>query len=156
MIVDVKELCFSEYKGKCRVLCIDYGDKRVGIAISDINWLIASPLVVLDSQGVYRGILDIVETNKIGVIVVGAPLALNGAKGGKQLGKVNNFVQKLNEMCECVAIVMWDERMSTCGAQRILTGCGSRIHRNKLIDKVAASFILEGFLDHVTNTIAVS
>ncbi|MBQ9335476.1 MAG: Holliday junction resolvase RuvX [Alphaproteobacteria bacterium] len=156
MIVDAKELCFSEYKGKCRALCIDYGDKRVGIAISDINWMISSPLVVLSSQGVYRGIREIVETHEVGVIVVGEPIALNGAKGGKQLEKVNKFVRKLNEMCERIAIVMWDERLSTCGAERIITGCKSRNNRDKIIDKVAASFILEGFLEHVSNTFAVS
>ena len=53
MIKSANELCLNELKGRCRALCIDYGDKRIGVAISDINWEIASPLIVLESHGVY-------------------------------------------------------------------------------------------------------
>ena len=109
MITGADELCLNDLKGKYRALCIDYGDKRVGVAISDINWKIASPLVILESHGVYNRLLEIINEQKVGVIVIGAPLALNGGTSGNQLEKVKKFVENLEKKIE-KPIIMWDER----------------------------------------------
>ena len=149
MIIDAKELCISDIKGKGRALCIDYGDKRVGIAITDINWIIASPLTVLDSHGIYQNLVKIIEEYKVKVIIVGLPKALNGGAIGKQLDKVKRFVTKLNVLCTGAYILLWDERQSTNGAIRILDrGDVTRSQYKTKIDKIAASFILEGFLNY--------
>ncbi len=151
MIKSANELCLNELKGRCRALCIDYGDKRIGVAISDINWEIASPLIVLESHGVYDRLLEIINEQEVGVIVVGAPLAINGDQGGKQLEKVKRFVENLEKKVN-LPIVMWDERLSTHGADRLLTNaCITKSRRKTYIDKVAASFILEGFLHYCEN-----
>ena len=148
---DPKELCCSELKGKCRVLCLDYGDKRIGLAISDINWMIASPLKVLESHGVVKDLLKVANENNAGVVVVGAPKALNGGDSGKQLEKVKKFVEKLNELLPEKIILFWDERLSSVAATRFLDEAEmSLTKRKKTIDKVAASFILQGMLDRFT------
>ena len=152
MIANLNELCLNDLKGKCRALCIDYGDKRIGVAISDINWEIASPLIALESHGVYDRLLRIIDEQKVGVIVVGAPLALNGGTTGRQLEKVKKFVENLNKKVE-TPIIMWDERLSTHGADRLLTNaCIAKSKRKAYIDKIAASFILEGFLHYCEKT----
>ncbi len=149
MIVDARELCVGDLKGQCRALCIDYGDRRVGIAISDIDWIIASPLVVLESHGVYQKLLRLIDEYVVGVVVVGLPKALNGGCAGKQLEKVHKFVAKLDELKHDLVVVFWDERQSTNGAIRILERAEEAKSKYKaMIDKVAASFILEGFLQH--------
>ena len=151
MLVSANELCLNDLKGKCRALCIDYGDKRVGLAISDINWKIASPLIVLDSHGIYDRLLKIIIEQEVGVIIVGAPLALNGGTTGKQLEKVKKFTENLDKKVE-KPIIMWDERLSTYGADRLLTNaCIPQSKRKSCIDKIAASFILEGFLHYCEN-----
>lgn len=149
MIIDAKELCASDIKGKGRALCIDYGDRRVGIAISDINWLISSPLTVLNSHGVYGELISIIDEYEVCLIVVGTPLPLNGDASGKQLYKVKKFISKLNDIMPNMPIITWDERQSTNGAQRVLERADiSRKRFKDKIDKVAASFILEGFLSY--------
>ena len=149
MIIDAKELNISELKGKGRTLCIDYGDKRVGIAITDITWMIASPLTALESNGIYQKLIRIIEDYKVKVIIVGLPKALNGGASGKQLDKVKRFVTKLDVLCKGAYIILWDERQSTNGAIRILDKADiSRSQYKTKIDKIAASFILEGFLDY--------
>ncbi len=149
MIVDARELCIGDLKGQCRALCVDYGDKRVGIAISDINWVIASPMVVLESHRVYQRLLQLVDEYKVGVVVVGVPKALNGGATGKQLEKVHKFVTKLNELSRNLRIVLWDERQSTNGAIRVLESAEVAKSKYKTkIDKIAACFILEGFLGY--------
>ena len=151
MLVSANELCLNDLKGKCRALCIDYGDKRVGLAISDINWKIASPLIVLDSNGIYGRLLKIIIEQEVEVIIVGAPLALNGGTTGKQLEKVKKFTENLDKKVE-KPIIMWDERLSTYGADRLLTNaCIPQSKRKSYIDKIAASFILEGFLHYCEN-----
>ena len=157
MIVDARELCIGDLKGQCRALCIDYGDRRVGVAVSDINWVIASPLVVLESHGVYPRLLQLVGEYEVGVLVIGLPKALNGGASGKQLQKVNKFAAKLDELKHELYLVFWDERQSTNGAIRILerTEEAQSKYKNK-IDKVAASFILEGFMQHCNRLYATN
>ncbi|MDR3030786.1 MAG: Holliday junction resolvase RuvX [Holosporales bacterium] len=154
LISSIKELCCDKYIGSKRALCIDYGNKRIGLAISDIDWLIASPLKVLKSCGVFAELFKIIKENSIGLIVIGMPKALNGGIDGKQLEKVKKFADKLIELSEenslNIDVLYWDERLSTNAADRILRELD--IKRNKYkqnIDKIAASFILQGVLDYV-------
>lgn len=148
MIVDAKELCFSHLIGKCRALCIDYGDKRTGVAISDKNWIIAYPLAVLKSNGIYRALMQIMKEYDVGLIVVGAPISLSGGESGKQLEKVKYFASGLAKKTEA-PIIFWDERLSTHGAARILQEANIKTRKQTAhIDKIAAGFILEGFLNY--------
>ncbi len=156
MIIDnPKELCYSDYIGNSRALCFDYGDKRVGVAVSDINWMIASPLKTLPSNGIFNSIFDIFREYRISVIIVGAPKTLSGISSGKQFEKVKKFTLKLEELINEKAlnlkIIYWDERFSSVAVNRYFNEAEMSISKRKdNIDKVAASFILQGFLDFVT------
>jgi putative Holliday junction resolvase len=134
---------------KQRVLGFDIGDRRIGLSVSDALWCIASPLHTLDRTKEWRQPLSkIIKDYAIGGFVVGIPLLLNGDKG-PQAQKVEAFVEKELAAYVC-PILLWDERMSTHGATRsLLEADMSRRRRTDTVDKVAASFILQGVLDHI-------
>ena len=151
MIIQEKnELFRSDYIGKRRALCLDYGDKRIGVAVSDIGWDIASPLIVLESNGVFQKLSKILNDYSIGIIIVGAPHSLSGANSGKQYEKVKKFTEKLEKIENNIDILYWDERLSSVAATRILVEAEmTHSNKKKNIDKIAASFILQGFLDYM-------
>lgn len=159
MIIDnPKELCYSEYISNGRVLCFDYGDKRIGLAISDINWLIASPLKTLSSHGIFNYVFDIFKEYDINTVLIGAPRTLSGISAGKQFEKVKKFVLKLEELIGeykfNLNIIYWDERFSSVAVNRYFDEAEMSVSKRKNnIDKVAASFILQGFLDFAQNFI---
>lgn len=152
IIDDPKELCYPDFIGKGRALCLDYGDKRIGVAVSDIDWIIASPLKVLQSHGCYPDIIKLVSDYSVEILVIGAPKPLSGGTSGKQFEKVKKFVTKLDEIFDSnIKIIYWDERLSSVAANRFLEESEMTLsNRKKNIDKVAASFILQGFLGYVT------
>lgn len=137
-------------KGNGRILCIDYGDKRIGLALSDINWVIASPYCVLESSNAFHRIKTIIENNNVKIVLIGLPIALNGSTSGKQLEKVKKFVNKCDDTLS--NIITWDERMSTSAMICVCKEMGFNNNKRKQnIDKMAASFILDGFLQYLHN-----
>ena len=137
---------------KKRVLCLDYGNKRTGIAISDLDCSIATPLRVIETINIYSELLNVVKEYSIGVIVVGMPLALNGGDNGLQHKLVNNFSDKLQKFLKDfnIRIIQYDERLSSVVANRVLSEAEfTTRQRRKNVDKIAACFILQGFLDRV-------
>ena len=150
---DIKELCFSDYKSRGKALCLDYGDRRVGLAISDLDWKMAFPLKVLKSHGVFDPLFEIISDRSVSLLVIGLPLSLDGGKSGKQLSKVEKFTEKLLSLIENrdlnIDVLYWDERLSTVAAKRTFDSLNLPLSRyNKNIDKMAASFILQGVLDY--------
>ena len=132
-----------------RILALDVGDRRIGLAISDPTGLLASPL-----GHVERGptdiddIIRIVGDNNAARIVVGVPLTLAG-DSGEQAGKVRRFVREIRSATD-VPVVTVDERFSTVLALRLLTDTdrGRRSNRDKgRIDSSAAAVILQSYLD---------
>jgi putative Holliday junction resolvase len=149
-----------------RSLGLDVGDKRTGVAISDPQGILATPLTVLvskDEDALIDEILKLVEQYKAERIVVGLPRRLNGELG-QQAGKVTDFADKLSwrakqSNLKQLDVQLWDERLSTKAAERLKTEAGGK--RSKLrsraknhsfsikaeVDAIAAAFILQGFLD---------
>jgi putative Holliday junction resolvase len=149
-----------------RSLGLDVGDKRTGVAISDPEGILATPLTVLankDEDAFIDEILKLVEQYKAECIVVGLPRRLNGELG-KQASKVTAFTDKLSWRAKRsnlnqLDVQLWDERLSTKAAERLKTEAGGK--RSKLrsraknhsfsikaeVDAIAAAFILQGFLD---------
>jgi len=134
-----------------KILGIDYGEKRIGVALSDPSNMVARSLKVLKRNGTRSWIGDIkaiVEENKIEKIVIGLPRNMNGSLGGK--GKeVLAFVKVLEKVIR-VPIVTWDERLTTVIAEKVLRQAElSRKKRKDSLDKVSACIILQNYLDSI-------
>jgi putative Holliday junction resolvase len=131
-----------------RVLGLDVGTKTIGVAVSDPLGLTAQSLGTIRRRGLQedlKAIGNLVEKYHVQRVVVGLPLHMDG-RLGDQGEEVVAFGKKIEE-CLGVAVSFWDERLSTVAAERILLeGDLSRGKRKKVIDKVAACWILEGYL----------
>ena len=135
-----------------RILGIDYGDSRVGFAISDLMGWTAQALSTLnekDMNKVIKKVKEIVNEYKVEKIVVGFPKNMNGTIGPR--GELTNeFIKKLKESIDSVEIISWDERLSTVAATRTLNETNVRGKKRKaVLDTVAASYILQGYLDSI-------
>jgi putative Holliday junction resolvase len=132
-----------------RILGLDIGSKRIGVAISDELGLTAQGLETLtcsDPLTDVRRIVDLVERYGVEEIVVGIPYNMNGTEGA-QVRKVREFIERLEQVVH-VPWHEWDERMSTVAAERVLLEANlSRSKRRKVVDKVAAVLILQAYLD---------
>lgn len=142
-----------------RILGVDYGLTRIGLALSDERQLIAMPLRVLladkrTEQTVAHLLVVIDELcnqyqSEIAEIVIGLPLMMSG-RAGFLADEVKHFVQLLSQSC-LIPIKTWDERLSTVQAERSLReGNLSRKKRSKLIDTVSAVIILQSYLDSLS------
>lgn len=132
-----------------RALGIDYGDSRIGIAISDILGLTAQPVTVISEKNFLRQVMLVAEkANELSAdeIVVGMPKNMNGTVGERG-EKTLKFVEALKEKIN-LPVVLWDERLTTQAAHRALEeGLVSGKKRKGLLDKLAAVFILQGYID---------
>lgn len=131
------------------VLGVDYGTKRIGLAVSDGLGLTAQGLDTLERTDTEKDVTilaDLVSRRGVEEIVVGRPLNLDGSEGpaAKEAGK---FADLLRERCG-VPVRLWDERLSTAQAERAMLDADvSRRIRKKSRDRMAAQLILQSFLD---------
>ena len=132
-----------------KILALDVGDKRIGVATCDMLGIIASPLTAIErkSHAVdIDTILKLVEDNEAGEIVVGLPLSLDGGYS-EQTKSVAAFTKKLTERSP-VPVKSVDERYSTFEAERLLSHSKSTRSRSRgEIDAAAAAVILQSYLD---------
>lgn len=138
-----------------RIMGIDYGDARIGIAISDPFGWTAQGLDTIDWKDnlslPIEKISKLVREYGIEKIIVGYPVNMNGTLGERAL-KTENFIRKLTEKIENISIVKWDERLTTVAAHRILSEAGIKASkRKKSVDRIAATYILQGYLDSIRN-----
>ncbi|OJW47939.1 MAG: Holliday junction DNA helicase RuvA [Alphaproteobacteria bacterium 41-28] len=132
-----------------RFLGCDVGEKTIGLALSDTNRQISTPFQVIQRTQWKRDseilLKTIIEYRIVGV-VVGLPLNMNGSEGPR-CQSTRQFVANLLSLHD-LPVCLWDERLSTIAVTRTLLEADlSRTKRGKVIDKVAASYILQGFLD---------
>ncbi len=132
-----------------RLLGIDLGDKTMGLSLSDVTWTIATPYQTLKRQSDNQAIdqlITVIRTFKVAGIVMGYPLNMNGSPG-PQSEKVLKFIEKLLSNFD-IPVFLWDERLSTMAVTRTLVNADiSRKKQKKAVDKMAASYILQGVLD---------
>ena len=132
-----------------RILSIDYGDKRIGLALSDILKIIAKPYKTINNisnKQIIDDINMIIKDRNIEKIIVGLPITLKG-NYSEQTNKVLSFV-KLLEDGTSVCIETYDERLSSIQAKKSLIYQGVKTGHNKSeIDKTAAAIFLQGYLD---------
>lgn len=132
-----------------RIMGIDYGDARTGVAISDLLCTIVGSSVVVPSRNTDKAIADIVRLAKdqeVGKIVVGLPRNMDGSEGPRA-ALCREFAEKL-KLATGLEVTMWDERRTTVEAHNILSQHNYHGQKRKnTVDAVAASLILEGYLN---------
>lgn len=133
-----------------RVLGIDYGERRIGIAISDVFGWTAQGLEVIERckpEADLNRIKEIVEQHNVEAIIIGFPKNMNGSVGYR--GELSElFAQQVKAICG-LPVHLWDERLSTVAAERLLLEADiSRKKRKQVIDKMAATIILQTYLDY--------
>ncbi len=134
-----------------RIMGIDYGDARVGVAVSDVLGITAQGVGTVRNKS-SKQLLDelaaLIDEYKPEKIVVGLPKNMDGTQGFRS-EETYKFTDKLREIYDG-EIVYWDERLTTVGASRILNDTNTRGKKRKgVIDTVAASLILEGYLNSI-------
>jgi putative Holliday junction resolvase len=132
-----------------RIMGIDYGDARTGVAISDLLCSIVGSTYVVPSRNTEKAIADIVrlaKENSVGRIVVGLPRNMDGTEGPRA-ALCREFAEKLHAATG-LEVTMWDERRTTVEAHNILSQHNYHGQKRKnTVDAVAASLILEGYLN---------
>ena len=136
-----------------RILGLDYGAKRIGVAISDPLGITAQPVKTIQykSEKYLWSALDILFKDfQIEIVVLGLPINMNGSLGPSSQ-KVKCFGEKINNQY-AVKVEYWDERLTSYAAKRTFHEIGkSPRHDKGRIDKLAAIFILQGYMDRQTN-----
>jgi putative Holliday junction resolvase len=132
-----------------RLLGLDVGTKTVGLALSDVGRSIATPFDTI-RRGKFaadaKALFAIVEAQGVGGLVLGLPLSMDGTEGPR-CQSVRQFATNLLAVRD-IPLAFWDERLSTAAVTRTLIEADtSRARRAELVDKLAAAYILQGFLD---------
>ena len=134
-----------------RIMGIDYGDARTGVAVSDLLCSIVGSTCVVPSRNTEKAIVDIVKLareNDVGRIVVGLPKNMDGTEGPRA-ELCREFAEKLREATG-LEVAMWDERRTTVEAHNILSQHNYHGKKRKnTVDAVAASLMLEGYLAYL-------
>lgn len=137
-----------------RSLGLDIGDKRIGVALSDPDGILASPFTIIERRDEKQDIEDIVhiiDQHQVKQIIVGLPRSMDGSIG-KQAEKVMAFVEHLNKHTQ-VPVEFRDERLTTVSARRLIQAARTKkARRGAKDDAVAAALILQGYLDETKNT----
>ena len=135
-----------------RYLGLDIGDRTIGIAVSDPLGLTAQGVETIRRKSLEKDLArlgELMEQYETRSLVSGYPKNMNGTEGDR-CEVVKAFLEKVKKQYPDVEIALWDERLSTVAATRsLLEGDVSRKKRKKVIDKMAAVFILQGYLDRI-------
>ncbi|MBQ9345380.1 MAG: Holliday junction resolvase RuvX [Kiritimatiellae bacterium] len=132
-----------------KILGVDFGDRRTGLAVSDESELIAFPRETLECPLLQQAAAAVARAAEaVGAvrIVVGYPLRLDGSPGPRA-DRTNEFIAELSRRTP-LPVERWDERLSTCEVERVLLAADvSRARRKGVVDKLAAQVILQSYLD---------
>ena len=136
-----------------RIIGIDWGTKRIGLAVTDPLQIFASPLDTVKTDEFYRYLNNYLKTEVIDAFVIGYPMQMNN-KPSESVNQINPFIKKLNQTFPGKLIHLVDERFTSQMAFQTMIDGGVRKNdrRDKsLIDKISASIILQSFLDKRSN-----
>lgn len=139
-----------------RIMGIDYGDSRIGIAISDALMFTAQGLETIkwkeSIKEPLKRISNIIEEYNINKVVLGFPKNMNGTVGPRG-EKTIQFAELLKKRIDDIEVILWDERLTTVAANRTMREMGvKKNNKKKVVDQIAAVYILQGYLDSLTNT----
>ena len=149
-IIDDKISLIQQMPKGSKILALDLGDKTIGLAISDTDFTIASALETIKRKKFgadATALEEIIKRDTIGAMVMGWPLNMDGSEGPRAQS-TRAFIRNFENRGTQLPIILWDERLSTMAVTRtLLEADTSRAKRAELVDKMAAAYILQGFLD---------
>jgi putative Holliday junction resolvase len=130
-----------------RILGLDLGERRIGVALSDPSGWLATPLTVLirsTREADLTAIQQLIGQHGVDRVIIGYPRSLDGTQG-PQAQRVESYVAEIRQRLQ-VPVILWDERLSTAQAERLIREAGKRVRRER-IDSAAAAVILQSYLD---------
>ena len=149
---EVTILDLKETKG--RILGVDFGDTRTGLAVSDASRFLASGIGYVSPGGIQKTadkVVEVAREQKVSAIVVGLPKNMDGSEGFRA-ERCREFAGLLREQLEEIPVAMIDERMTTMSASRYLNETNTRGQKRKgVIDTLSAQIILQNALDRLKN-----
>ena len=131
-----------------RVLAVDYGKRRTGLAVTDELQLIAGGLTTVDTNSVIQYILDYVKREPVELIVVGLPKQMNN-QPSENMARIEPFVNRLRTLVD-IPVEYYDERFTSVLAHQAIlqSGIGKMARRNKeLVDEISATIILQSYME---------
>ena len=145
---------YTEAKNLTRILALDYGERRIGLALSDSMKIIAKPYKTIENisvKKVLETLNEIIQDQSVEKIVVGIPITLKN-RNSRQTEIVNVFIDMLNDKLS-IPIIPYDERLTSVSAKRSLILQGIETGRNKgEVDMTAAAIFLQNYLDENSNS----
>ena len=151
-LTDIAGLC-AHLGPRQRILGLDVGSKTIGLALSDPALGLATPLSTIRRTKLAddtRALRDVIGEFQVGALVVGLPINMDGSEGPR-CQSVRQFVANIEQAVD-LPVTLWDERLSTAAVTRELIDADvSRKRRSQVVDKLAASYILQGALDRIQN-----
>ena len=149
---EVTILDLKQTKG--RILGVDFGDTRTGLAVSDTSRFLASGIGYVSPGGIVKTadkVAEVAREQKVSAIVVGLPKNMDGSEGFRA-DRCREFADLLRERLENIPVAMMDERMTTMSASRYLNETNTRGQKRKgVIDTLSAQIILQNALDRLKN-----
>jgi len=153
MLVDIDEMTDHLAAGQ-RLLGLDLGSKTIGVALSDVQRTVASPMEVIRRSKFTKDaerLVTIIAEQNIGGIILGFPLNMDGSEGPR-CQSTRQFIRNISEKIP-LPVALWDERLSTVAVTRtLLDADASRRRRKEVVDKLAASYVLQGALDRLAHS----
>ena len=131
-----------------RILAIDYGKKRTGIAVTDTLQMIANGLATIETKELEKFLIDYVAREDVATIVIGKPTQMNG-EDSENMKRIEPFFNRLKRLFPDKEIVYYDERFTSVLAHQAMlqSGIGKKARQDKaLVDKISATIILEDYL----------
>ena len=136
-----------------RILAIDYGRKRTGLAVTDVLRITANPLLTIETSELMNWLTDYFTKEQVDEVVIGHPTQMNGQES-ESMNYIRPFLGVFKKTFPDKPITMYDERFTSVLAHRAMIdgGMKKKDRQNKaVVDKIAACIILEGYLDKIKN-----
>lgn len=136
-------------KAMGRILSIDYGKKRTGIAVSDQLQIIANGLTTVETSKIFDFLSEYLQKEDVSCIVVGLPKQMNN-EPSENMKRVEPFVNRLKKLYPQIPVEYWDERFSSKMAEQTMRDAGlkKKDRQNKeLVDEISAAIILQGYME---------
>ena len=143
-------MSFIEQLYMSRIICLDYGRKKIGLAATDPLQIIVSGLDTIPRNQIEEFLKNYLEEEEVEKIVLGDPGRLNEQTATLQ-NEIVNFSKKLSKLFPAIPVVLHDEKFSSAEAKKIILASGAKKKKRRdkaLIDKVSAVLILQDYLDH--------